>query len=76
MNCPNCGAATFEDNLGRWFCSQGCGWNSGYTKGVTHELRQLRGWSHPGPGRPVVLHQSVRMGGRGCPQPYSGTVPA
>lgn len=31
MNCPNCGAFAYEDNLGRWFCSQSCGWNSGYT---------------------------------------------
>jgi hypothetical protein len=31
MNCPNCGAFAYEDNIGRWFCSQSCGWNSGYT---------------------------------------------
>ena len=31
MNCPNCGAGAYQDNLGRWFCNMQCGWNSGYT---------------------------------------------
>jgi hypothetical protein len=45
MNCPNCGAFAYEDNIGRWFCSQSCGWNSGYTytMGVRHGLSEL--WS-------------------------------
>lgn len=77
MNCPNCGAATYEDNLGRWFCSAQCGWNSGYTYtiGERDELSELRSAdTAERHGGMVVLE--LRVARRGCTRTHSGTVDA
>lgn len=43
MNCPNCGAWTYQDNRGRWICSNHCGWETGISPeiGGRHELSEL-----------------------------------
>lgn len=33
MNCSNCGASAYRDNLGRWICSDHCGWETGIVPG-------------------------------------------
>lgn len=73
MNCPNCGAWAYEDNIGRWFCSESCGWNSGYTfpMGERHGMSFM--WT-AGATRQrggMVLHK-LRLAVRLCPWPPVG----
>lgn len=63
MNCPNCGAFAYEDNLGRWFCSQSCGWNSGYVGG-SHGMSKVRCWHAAVPVRRVAVRK-LRVAVRG-----------
>jgi hypothetical protein len=77
MNCPVCGAATYEDNLGRWFCSQSCGWNSGYTftMGDRNELSGMRrGYFAERHWRVVVRELRLAIWGR--PVAHDGTFAA
>lgn len=79
MNCPSCGAWAYEDNIGRWFCSEQCGWNSGYTFSIGEGNGMSRVWAAGTAEQRggMVLHKlwlAVRL--RACPNPVSGsTVP-
>lgn len=72
MNCPNCGAFTYEDNLGRWFCSAQCGWNSGFTMGEINGMSELWSTDAAGPGRRVAVRK-LRLAVRGCARADGGT---
>lgn len=70
MNCPNCGAWAYQDNLGRWICSNHCGWETGISPGLggRYELSELRCDNHAGTQRRLVVQQ-LRMADRvrACP---------
>jgi ribosomal protein S27AE len=53
MNCPNCGAGSYQDNRGRWICSNHCGWETGISPGLggSYELSELRRSNLAGAGR-------------------------
>lgn len=70
MNCPNCGAWAYQDNLGRWICSNHCGWETGIVPGLggSYELSELWRGNLAGTGRRLVVRQ-LRMAERvrACP---------
>jgi hypothetical protein len=77
VNCPSCGAWAYEDNLGRWFCSQSCGWNSGYTMGERNELSVMRR-GYPAERHRGVVVRELRLAVRShaCPDPVKGSLRA
>jgi hypothetical protein len=65
MNCPNCGAWAYQDNRGRWICSNHCGWETGIAPGLggRYELSELWRGNLAGAGRRLVVRQ-LRMAKR------------
>ncbi|SOE25084.1 hypothetical protein SAMN05442782_1786 [Streptomyces sp. OK228] len=65
MNCPNCGAGSYQGNRGRWICSNHCGWETEISPGLggRYELSELWRSNLAGTQRRLVVWQ-LRMADR------------